>query len=91
MDETIHLVIKGKVQGVYYRASAREAANKSGIKGWVKNMPDGNVEVLASGSKEQLEKFVEWCRRGPKHAVVHEVIIKTDVKEENLSGFFIIK
>lgn len=91
MDETIHLVIKGKVQGVYYRASAREAANKSGIKGWVKNMPDGNVEVLASGSKEQLEKFVEWCRRGPKHAEVHEVIIKTDVKEENLRGFFIIK
>ena len=89
--ETIHLVIKGKVQGVYFRATAREVANKLGIKGWVKNMPDKNVEVLAAGSKEQIEKFVEWCRRGPKHAVVHEVIIKTDVNEENLSGFSIIK
>ena len=90
MMETVHLVIKGKVQGVFYRASAKDIATELDIKGWVKNMPDGNVEVLASGSKEQLEKFIDWCRSGPRRAVVKEVIISSR-DDSSLSGFFIIK
>ena len=90
MMETVHLVIKGKVQGVFYRASAKDVATELDIKGWVKNMPDGNVEVLASGSKEQLEKFIDWCRSGSRRAVVKEVIISSR-DDSSLSGFFIIK
>ena len=90
MMETVHLVIKGKVQGVFYRASAKDVATELDIKGWVKNMPDGNVEVLASGSKEQLEKLIDWCRSGPRRAVVKEVIISSR-DDSSLSGFFIIK
>ena len=88
--ETVHLVIKGKVQGVYYRASAREKANELGIKGWIKNTPAGDVEVMASGKKEQLEKFVEWCRRGPKYAEVKDMIV-TKGEIENFNDFNIKK
>ena len=88
--QTVHLVIKGKVQGVFFRATAKEVANEMGIKGWVKNMPGGHVEVLASGDKEQLEKFIEWCRSGPKRAAVKELII-TEREASSLPDFFIIK
>jgi acylphosphatase len=73
--ETVRLLIKGKVQGVFYRASARDRAVELGIKGWVKNTPEGNVEVVATGEKENLEKFIDWCRKGPSKALVVDVVI----------------
>lgn len=90
MIETVHLIIKGKVQGVYFRASARDVANKLAIKGWIKNMPDGNVEVMAEGKKEQLDKFIEWCRHGPTQAQVKEVRITTAEADPSLPETFII-
>jgi acylphosphatase len=88
--QTVHLVIKGKVQGVFFRASTKEKANELGIKGWVKNMPDGNVEVLAAGNKDQLENFIEWCRRGPTQAIVSDVVV-SNAEESFLNEFRIIK
>jgi acylphosphatase len=90
MEESIRLLIKGKVQGVFYRASARDMANDLGITGWVKNMTDGNVEILASGEKEQLEKFIRWCENGPRNAHVEEVIV-TKADKEYATEFRIIK
>jgi len=87
---TVHLVIKGKVQGVYYRASARDVAREIGVTGWIKNMTDGNVEALVSGPEERVEKFIEWCRKGPKNAEVSEVIVN-DSKERPLADFRITK
>lgn len=75
--QTIHLIIKGKVQGVFYRASAKEAADVLQIKGWVKNTAAGDVEILASGDANSIEKFIEWCRKGPRRAIVTDVIINT--------------
>lgn len=69
----MHLLIKGKVQGVFYRASAKEAADKLGIKGWVRNTADGHVEIMAAGERETLQRFLEWCRKGPRLAIVTEV------------------
>jgi acylphosphatase len=83
-------MIKGKVQGVYYRASARDVAREVGVTGWVKNMPDGNVEAIVSGSEERVEKFIEWCRKGPKNAEVLEVIVN-ESREKPLTDFRIIK
>ncbi len=68
-----HLVIVGKVQGVFYRASCLEVAQELGLTGWVKNLLDGNVEVLAQGEKEKIEKLIEWCRKGPQGAKVSSV------------------
>ena len=85
-----HLLIKGKVQGVFYRASAKETANELGIKGWIKNLPGGDVEIMATGHEEELNSFISWCRRGPKNAVVTGVIVN-DAPESFLDEFRILK
>lgn len=87
---TVHLVISGKVQGVFYRASAKEQAEKLQINGWVKNTKEGNVEVLASGSEESLLKFTEWCKTGPDGAFVSNVEV-TKTNENTDPGFKILR
>jgi acylphosphatase len=69
----VHLIIKGRVQGVSFRAYTVETATELGLKGWVKNMPDGGVEVTAEGSKVALEKLIAWCKKGPSMASVKSV------------------
>ncbi len=72
----VHLIISGKVQGVYYRASCQEIAIRYDLKGWVKNLSTGQVEVLAQGKKEKIEKFIAWCNKGPPNATVNNIKIK---------------
>lgn len=67
------LRIRGRVQGVFYRKSAEEAANNLGLAGWVRNMPDGSVEAFACGDREIIEAFAKWCRQGPPGAKVESV------------------
>jgi acylphosphatase len=69
----VRLVARGRVQGVFYRASTREQARALGLTGWVRNLPDGSVEVLAEGPRERLERLVAWCRQGPPAARVSAV------------------
>jgi len=87
---TVHLIIKGRVQGVFYRATARKVAEEIGVTGWVKNTAEGNVEIVATGSKDQLQKFVQWCRVGPAKAIVTDVLVN-DKEEANFKGFEIIR
>ena len=68
-----HLVIRGLVQGVSYRASARAEALRLGLTGWVRNLPNGDVEAIAEGDLTRLQQFVAWCRRGPDEAHVESV------------------
>ena len=67
------LVIEGRVQGVFYRASARQEAERLGLKGEIRNLPGGEVEAIVEGPKERLEEFISWCRRGPPSAQVENV------------------
>jgi acylphosphatase len=83
---TVHLFIEGKVQGVFYRASARDKAEALGITGWVKNTGSGDVEIVASGSEVQLIEFIAWCRKGPSKAIVTNVIVENQ-KEESFTKF----
>lgn len=69
----IHLVVRGRVQGVWYRGSAREEALRLGIRGWARNRPDGSVEILAQGSAAAIDRFVAWCHEGPPLARVSSV------------------
>lgn len=69
----IRLIIEGVVQGVWFRDSTRREAIALGVFGWVKNRPDGKVEVLAEGSEEQVRKLVSWCHHGPPSASVYQV------------------
>ena len=88
---SIHLEIKGRVQGVFFRASTRDIAEKLGVSGWVKNTPEGNVEIRAEGSEEALENFISWCKKGPPQANVTSVIISRDLPEENFERFRIAR
>ncbi|MFC7409460.1 acylphosphatase [Hydrogenophaga atypica] len=69
----IRLQIRGKVQGVYYRASMVDAARRLEVTGWVRNRSDGSVEAMAFGTQAQLKQLTEWARRGPPAAMVAEV------------------
>ncbi|MFS8083337.1 MAG: acylphosphatase [Ginsengibacter sp.] len=73
--KTIHLIISGKVQGVFFRASAKKKAKDLNLTGWVKNTLAGNVEIIASGESEVLEKYIKWCHNGPDNARVENVKI----------------
>ena len=84
------LRISGKVQGVFYRATAKDMAERHGLTGWVKNTSDGDVEVLVSGTTEQLEKFIDWCWKGPLGARVIHVEV-TDREEEGFRDFRIVR
>jgi acylphosphatase len=74
--ETKEIIVKGKVQGVYFRASTVEVAVELGIKGVVSNLRDGSVKIIATGMPEVLEQLIVWCRRGPTRARVDEVVIR---------------
>jgi len=69
----IHCFVSGLVQGVWFRASTEEQAKKLGLTGWVRNVPDGRVEVLACGDKEKVLQLYEWLKQGPKRAKVSDV------------------
>lgn len=78
---TVHLKISGKVQGVFFRATAKEVARLHKISGWIKNTYDDKVEALITGEKEDVEKFIAWCKRGPEKANVENVtIINTELQ-----------
>ena len=88
--KTVRLTIKGKVQGVFYRATAKDVADLTGVKGWVKNLPNDNVEIMATATEETLQKFINWCRQGPPRAKVENVIVK-ELELQEFNGFRIIR
>ena len=70
MTEAIHIIVHGRVQGVWFRAGTKERADELGLFGWVKNQSEGTVEIHAEGEKLQLENFILWCRIGTPAANV---------------------
>lgn len=87
---TVHLLIKGRVQGVFFRATAKDVADETGVTGWVKNTEEGDVEIMASGSEEQIKNFIAWCKIGPKKAIVTNVVV-ADTQEENFKSFDVLR
>jgi acylphosphatase len=68
----VHLWISGRVQGVYFRSSARSEAEALGLVGWARNLPDGRVEIVAEGEPGRVAQFLDWCRSGPALAKVED-------------------
>ena len=89
MIERLELRIRGHVQGVYYRASTRETANKLGLQGWVRNCPDGSVELLAEGPRARLQELLEWCASGPPAARVDTCEARWGEASGEFQGFSI--
>ena len=85
-----HIIVKGRVQGVFFRRNAQQKANELNIAGWVKNTDDDNVEILAQGDAYNLEKFIEWCKEGPPKAEVEDIEIREEKTQEGLKRFSIV-
>lgn len=78
-----HVFISGKVQGVFFRAYTKQKADELGIKGWVRNLPDGRVEAVFEGEDDKVDKMIKWCWKGSPHARVESVkVIEEDYKGE---------
>lgn len=86
---TFHLLLKGKVQGVFYRATAKKMADKFNLSGWIKNTKEGHVESIVTGSNEQVQQFINWCKTGPEKANVEEVQV-TPTEEILFNDFQIL-
>jgi acylphosphatase len=80
----IRVIISGRVQGVFFRAYTREAATALKLTGWVRNLHDGSVEAVFEGEDKNVESMLEWCKKGPPHAVVKHV----DFTDEPSTGEF---
>lgn len=83
----VHAWIRGRVQGVWFRASTRDAARRLGLTGWVRNLPDGRVEVVAEGEEARVSDFLDWCRRGPPMARVDELQTEWETPTSGFSSF----
>jgi len=86
----VRLIIEGRVQGVWFRDSTRREADRLGVCGWVRNRPDGTVEVLAEGQEERVGKLVAWCYHGPQGAVVTRVQETEESWEGEFDSFNIV-
>lgn len=81
--EHLNIKIYGKVQGIYFRGSAKELADKLGISGYAKNEPDGSISMEVEGEKGAIQEFLAWCKKGPQYAEVRKV----ETKEGSLQDF----
>ena len=75
-DARARVVIRGRVQGVFFRVETRDRARSLGLAGWVRNNPDGTVEAVFQGDRDRIDSMVVWCRRGPAAAHVEDVEVK---------------
>ncbi len=90
MKIQLHVMISGRVQGVWYRACTKQKAEELGLMGWVKNTPDGNVEAIFEGEESTVKKIIAWCRVGPPLAQVDDVKIIRKRVIGNFTDFAIL-
>lgn len=87
--QRMHLIIRGRVQGVYFRGYTMDMARQFNVKGWVRNLSDGTVEVVAEGQRKNLDKLKEWCHKGPPSAHVTTVMVNYETATGEFEGFAI--
>jgi acylphosphatase len=81
-DVRCRVIVSGRVQGVFFRDTCQRVASGLGVRGWVRNRPDGTVEVAAEGSREAVDALLDWCRDGPPRASV----VAVEVHDEPLAA-----
>ena len=85
----VQMVISGRVQGVFFRAAAAEEARGLGLSGWVRNLPDGRVAMVAEGERRNLAMLLAWAHQGPPAARVEEVAVEWSDYEGKLHDFIV--
>lgn len=87
----VSILVRGKVQGVFYRASTVTKAQQLGVNGFVRNESDGSVYIEAEGNEEKLNELIAWCRVGPPRGRVDEVVVETQATLAGFSDFRILR
>lgn len=87
---TLKIIVKGKVQGVFYRDTTKEIADEMKIRGTVENLENGDVKIVAQGKKKALTEFIEWCQIGPEKAEVAGIETEK-IEDANFLKNFIVK
>lgn len=82
-----HIFVSGRVQGVFFRVETRREANRRNVSGWVQNLSDRRVEAVFEGEKDDVERLIEFCRRGPPGARVNHVEVLWEHYNGELKGF----
>jgi len=72
VQKRIHIFVTGRVQGVFFRQSTRVMAIKNNVNGWIRNLDDGRVEIVAEGENQNIDNLVNWCKTGPANSRVDE-------------------
>jgi acylphosphatase len=81
------VVVRGEVQGVFFRDSTKKEAESRGVSGWVRNRDDGAVEAVFEGPADAVDGMVEWCRTGPSRAEVEDMDVSLEADPDDLDGF----
>jgi acylphosphatase len=84
-----HVYISGRVQGVFFRSETRQKAHRHNVTGWIRNLPDRRVETILEGEKEDVEKLVEFCKKGPAGAKVTRVEVMVEAYSGEFDNFLI--
>lgn len=87
--ERLHVVVQGRVQGVYFRASAQNKARRLGLRGWVRNCADGSVEFVAEGERPELEQLLSWSQAGPPSTTITRVETDWQTARGEFRGFIV--
>ncbi len=90
VEKRVHIIVSGKVHGVFFRANTETKAQELGLKGRVKNLPDGTVDIVAEGPEEKLKTLISWCQKGPPYAVVENIITSWGAPTHEFKSFHII-
>ncbi|MFP3131212.1 MAG: acylphosphatase [Nitrososphaeria archaeon] len=88
MKSRAEIIVEGLVQGVGYRAFAKRVAEKLGLKGYAENLPDGTVKIIVEGEKDQIEDFIEECKRGPPLSEVENLEVKWEQYKGEFDSFY---
>lgn len=86
----VRVIVSGRVQGVSFRARTKKMADSLGLKGWVRNRPDGSVEALFEGSPADVDAAVDWCRKGPSYSIVEHLAHKEEPYKGEFDVFRIV-
>lgn len=89
MKTTKHVIISGRVQGVFFRANTQQKAEQLGVNGWVRNTSDGKVEAVFVGDKQKVDEIIKWCHQGSSMAEVENVEIEEKESTDEYSDFTI--
>ena len=87
MKARAHVFVKGRVQGVFFRVTTRNQATKRNVTGWVRNTTDGKVEATFEGKQEDIEKMIDFCKKGPTGALVTDVTVKWQTHSGDFKDF----